>query len=109
MITKKYNKVNFETVGKLLVRCKWLLSSRHLLYKTIRALLLFEKNSKQIRKEIDVHLDDNINGAEEDVDRLKSQVAKLPVLAKQVVDNIAILRDNFRLFNAVVALTSNGN
>ena len=43
------------------------------------------------------------------MDRLKPQITKLPITANEVIDDIATLRDHYRLFNTMVAITSKGN
>ena len=97
-----------ENTAKLLVRCKQLLSARQLAYKTLKGLVTFERSTKAIRQDIDKYLDSNTNSAG-DLARLTSQLAQLPVIAKQIIDSIAILRDRYRLFNSMVAITSKGH
>lgn len=46
MIAKKYNEVNLDNTVKLLVRCKQLLASRQLVFKTLEGIMEFEKQSK---------------------------------------------------------------
>lgn len=108
MIAKKYNKVNLENTAKLLVRCKSLLSARQLVYKTLKSLLIFEKSVKTIRQNVNKYLDSSQPTAE-DLDKLKSQITKLPTISNAIIDNIVVLRDHYRLFNTMVAITSKGN
>ena len=108
MISKKYTEVTHENTAKLLVRCKQLLSARQLAYKTLKSLVTFEKSVKAIRQDIDKYLDSAANSVE-DLARLTSQLAQLPVISKQIIDNIAVLRDHYRLFNSMVAITSKGH
>jgi len=46
IVAGKYNKINHENAAKLLVRCKSLLATRQLVYKTLKNLLVFEKATK---------------------------------------------------------------
>jgi len=46
MIAKKYSKINHENAAKVLVRCKSLLGTRQLVYKTLKNLLVIEKATK---------------------------------------------------------------
>lgn len=108
MISKKYNKVNLENTAKLLVRCKSLLAARQLVYKTLKGIVAFEKSTKQIRQDIDKHLD-SARTDHEEVGKIQSQIGALPILSNQIIDDIAMLRDHYRLFNAMVAITSKGN
>ena len=79
-----------------------------MVYKTLKGLVMFEKSTKQIRQDIDKHLDCNQTDNEE-VCTIQSQIGKLPILSNQIIDDIATLRDHYRLFNAMVAITSKGN
>jgi hypothetical protein len=57
MIAKKYTEVNLDNAVKLLVRCKGLLLSRALAYKTLKGILKFESTVGKIKKFVDAFLD----------------------------------------------------
>ena len=46
MLASKYGDVTIENTAKLLVRCKSLVSTRQLVYRTLKNLLVFEKATK---------------------------------------------------------------
>ena len=56
MLASKYNEITIENTAKLLVRCKSLISTRTLVYKTLKNLLVFEKATKQIKAGINQQL-----------------------------------------------------
>ena len=39
---------------------------------------------------------------------MKAKLSKLPIVSNQILENVACLRDQHRLFSAMVALTSKG-
>ena len=45
MIAKKYTEVNMDNTVKLLVRCKQLLQSRQLAFKTLDGIVTFENST----------------------------------------------------------------
>ena len=57
MIVKKYTEVNLDNTVKLLVRCKQVLQSRTLAFKTLKGIVEFEDTSASIRKTVDKFLE----------------------------------------------------
>ena len=58
MVVKKYKDITIENTVKLLVRCKQLVQSRALAFKTLQSIIEFEKQSKELRQDIDIFLED---------------------------------------------------
>jgi len=108
MIAKKYTEVTMDNTVKLLVRCKQLLQSRSLAYKTLNGIVIFENTTSQIRRDVDNFLESSPR--EELMQEITKQAMEdLPKLVQEVVGNIVELRDQYKLFSKMGATTSKGN
>ena len=58
MVVKKYEDVTIENTAKLLVRCKQLILSRQLAFQTLKNIVHFERESYQLRQDIDTFLEE---------------------------------------------------
>ena len=108
MIAKKYTEATMDNTVKLLVRCKQLLQSRSLAYKTLDGIVVFENATSQIRRDVDNFLESSPR--EELMQEITKQAMEdLPKLVQEVVGNIVELRDQYKLFSKMGATTSKGN
>jgi len=70
--------------------------------------VIFENSAARIRKDVDLFLE--TSPRDELMKKITEQALEdLPVLVKGVVDNIAELRDHYKLFSKMGATTSKGN
>ena len=60
MIAKKYTEVNLDNTVKLLVRCKQVLMSRQLAYKTLSQIHKFEEDIYKIKSIVDKFLESSM-------------------------------------------------
>jgi hypothetical protein len=76
MIAKKYTEVNLDNTVKLLVRCKQVLMSRQLAYRTLAQILNFENDIQTIKTTVDKFLESSIE--DKNLVDLKKIASKLP-------------------------------
>lgn len=107
MIAKKYTEVNLDNTVKLLVRCKQVLMSRQLAFKTLSQIHLFEEKSNRIRSIVDKFLESSMQ--DKNLTELRELTNNLPEQANLVISNITELRDQYKLFSKMGATTSKGN
>ena len=108
MIAKKYTEVTMDNTVKLLVRCKQLLQSRSLAYKTLNGIHTFENATSKIRRDVDNFLESSPR--EELIQEItKEAMEDLPKLVQETLGNIVELRDQYKLFSKMGATTSKGN
>jgi hypothetical protein len=91
MIAKKYTEVNLDNTVKLLVRCKQVLMSRQLAFKTLSQIHTFEENSFKIRNIVDKFLESSMQ--DKNLTELRDLSNNLPEQANLVIGNITELRD----------------
>lgn len=109
LITKKYNKVNMENIIKLIYRCNHLLEARCLAFKVLSDILRFERLASEIRNQVDELLDTLGSTAELQTQIKEATARSFSQLAESIIDNIALLRDDYKIFSAMRATTSKGH
>mmetsp|Transcript_5736 Transcript_5736/g.9838 ORF Transcript_5736/g.9838 Transcript_5736/m.9838 type:complete len:150 (-) Transcript_5736:13-462(-) len=108
MIAKKYADVTVENTIKLLVRCKKQIQQRRLAFATLKDITELESLVADIKLKIDGVITESPR--EETLNELRTQAIDiLPQLTDSILTSIIDLRDNYKLFKVVAALTSKGN
>jgi conjugal transfer/entry exclusion protein len=109
LITQKYDKVNAENTIKLLLRCNNLLEARRLAYRVLKDIIKFEKQIRNIRNQVDEYLDTMGSTADLKTKIKNASAQALTKLTEGIIDNIATLRDDHKIFSKMRATTSKGH